>query len=197
MISSQHKNKIKAALKSCVVGAMVFALTSNCISNVNASYFSDLEAKKANAHAIAEEYRNIGRLEDSAEIITAKRTWHEAQAQIDRELDILARVIYFEAGSSWLSDRHQQLVACVVLNRCKDERFPDTIEENIYREGQYACAEKLYSVTREQIPERCYENARIAAYGMVDCDAGVIYQAQFKQGTGTYERHGDTWFCYG
>lgn len=162
-----------------------------------AGYFDELEEKKTQAHASAQAARMAGMPEDAAVIVEAQAQWHEAHAQIERELDMLARVVYFEAGSDWLSDRHQQLVACVVLNRCADERFPDTIEENVYKDGQYACAEKLYSVTREQIPERCYINAAKAAYGLVECSDDVVYQAQFKQGTGTYEKHGNTWFCYG
>lgn len=109
---------------------------------------------------------------------------------------MLGRVVYFEAGSSRISDRHQQLVACVVLNRCADERFPATISDNVYKRGQYACAGKLYSVSRDKIPTRCFNNAKMAAYDCVECPETVVWQAQFKQGRGTYERIGNTYFCY-
>ena len=166
-------------------------------TSTNAGYFDELEATKTRMHFFAEAARAVGFSEDSKDILDAKKIWHEAQDQIDEEIDLLARVIYFEAGSSWLTDRHQQLVACVLLNRCKDERFPDTIKENVYRQGQYACASYLYSVTKDQIPERCYENARLAAYGLVECPENVIFQAEFKQGKGVYEHIYNTYFCYG
>lgn len=173
--------------------ALALALAS---VGAGAGYFDDAEARKAHAHMMAEAARALGYDEDSIVIRDAKAIWQEAQAGIEEELDVLARVVYFEAGSSWLTDREQQLVACVVLNRCADDRFPDTIAENVYRRGQYACAKRLYTVARESIPDRCYANARAAAYGEVECPANVVWQAQFRQGKGVYEQIGKTYFCY-
>jgi len=190
--------KLKHRMMSAVLlGSMLVCGILTGTSTAHAGYFDELEATKARMHELAETARAAGCTEDSRDILDAKKIWHEAQAKIDEQLDMLARVVYFEAGSNWLSDRHQQLVACVLLNRCADERFPDTIKENVYRQGQYACANALYTVSKDQIPERCYENARLAAYGMVECNDNVIFQAQFKQGRGTYEKHYNTWFCYG
>ena len=163
----------------------------------SAAYFDALEETKAEAHIIAQNARAMGADESDPVILGAKEIWHEAQNKIDYELDMIARVVYFEAGSSWLSQRRRELVAAVLINRCFDTRFPDTVEENIYRKGQYACAGRLYSVTREQIPDYCYSAAYNAAYGLVECPAGVIFQAQFKQGAGVYEKHGNTYFCFG
>lgn len=145
---------------------------------------------------MAEAARELGYGEDSVIITEAKAHYASAQDEIDTELDLLGRVVYFEAGSSWISDRHQQLVACVVLNRCADSRFPATISENVYKRGQYACAGRLYSISRDKIPARCFDNAKAAAYGAVECPASVVWQAQFKQGKGTYEKIGNTYFCY-
>jgi spore germination cell wall hydrolase CwlJ-like protein len=182
-------------LKIVAMAAMTAALII-CSVTASAGYFDGAEATKASAHAMAEAARQLGYGEDSAIIQAAKGHYNAAQEQIDAELDMLARVVYFEAGSSWISDRHQQLVACVVLNRCADARFPATIEANVYRKGQYACSGKLYSVSRAAIPDRCFSNARAAAFGEVDCPANVVWQAQFRQGKGVYEKHYNTFFCY-
>lgn len=182
-------------LAAAVAAAIIFWAVGSC--SASAGYFDAAEAKKAAAHQMAEAARELGYTEDSEIIIAAKGHYEAAQSEIDAEIDLLARVVYFEAGSSWISDRHQQLVACVLLNRCSDPRFPDTISENVYKKGQYACSGKLYSVSRDKIPARCYENARAAAHEAVECPPGVIFQAQFRQGSGVYEKIGNTFFCWG
>lgn len=198
-----NKNKMRAfivavAVRLLIVVLIIIALVVFIVKGcaVDAGYFDAAEQRKAAAHQMAEAARELGYAEDSAIITEAKAHYNAAQDEIDAELDMLGRVVYFEAGSSWISDRHQQLVACVVLNRCADSRFPATISDNVYKRGQYACAGKLYSISRDKIPERCFENAKAAAHGAVECPATVVWQAQFKQGRGTYERIGNTYFCY-
>lgn len=177
--------------------AVIFAFTLvSAAAGTQSTYFAELEAKKQEAHMIAQEARSQGAGEEHERILAAKQMWREAQDEIDYELDMLARVVYFEAGSKTLSDRHRELVACVVINRCMDIRYPATIKENVYKKGQYACAKRLYSVTREQIPEYCYDAAYRAAYGLTKCPENVIYQSQFKQGK-IYEICGNTYFCFG
>lgn len=182
------------AIKIIIIAALVAVITA--LGTASAGYFDAHEARKAAAHQMAEAARELGYAEDSQIIAEAKAHYNAAQDEIDAELDMLGRVVYFEAGSSWISDRHQQLVACVVLNRCADERFPATIKENVYKRGQYACAGRLFSISRDKIPARCFNNAKAAAYDGVECPSGVVWQAQFKQGRGTYEKIGNTYFCY-
>ena len=182
-------------IKVIAIAALIAVVAA--LGTAEAGYFDAHEARKEAAHQMAEAARELGYAEDSVIITEAKAHYNAAQDEIDAELDMLGRVVYIEAGSSWISDRHQQLVACVVLNRCADERFPATIKDNVYKRGQYACASRLYSVSRDKIPDRCYTNAKAAAYGQVECPVNVVWQAQFKQGRGTYERIGNTYFCWG
>lgn len=178
------------------LGAVIAVAALSVGGSAEAGYFDAAEQRKAAAHQMAEAARELGYAENSAIITEAKAHYASAQDEIDTELDMLGRVVYFEAGSSWISDRHQQLVACVVLNRCADSRFPTTISDNVYKRGQYACAGRLYTISRDKIPARCFDNAKAAAYGAVECPTTVVWQAQFKQGRGTYERIGNTYFCY-
>lgn len=186
------KRIITAAL---VIGLAVMLMTGTA----SAHYFDKQEQAKEAAHAVAETARAYGYAEDSAVIQAASADWWAAQNQIEQELDLLTRVVYFEAGANNLTDRHQQLVACVVVNRCADPRFPSNIHDVVYAVNpiQYSCYRWLYSVDRSQIPARCYDNAKKAAYGQVDCPATVVWQAGFLQGRGIYEKIGNTYFCWG
>lgn len=107
---------------------------------------------------------------------------------------LLARLVYAEAGSE--SDEHQQAVASVVLNRMNSDKFPDSIDEVIYQRNplQYACIE---DGNIDKIPdERAIKNAYyIWDNGSILPD-NVLYQAEFKQGSGVYKKIGNTYFCY-
>lgn len=107
---------------------------------------------------------------------------------------LLARLVYAEAGNE--SDEHQQAVASVVLNRMNSDKFPDSIDEVIYQRDplQYACIE---DGNIDKIPdERAIKNAYyIWDNGSILPD-NVLYQAEFKQGSGVYKQIGNTYFCY-
>lgn len=159
--------------------------------------------RQAVAHEIAELARSLGLPEDDPIIERARELWWEAEeapTYSDEDLRILATVIWYEAP--YCTDRHQQLVAQVVLNRVNDARFPDTVRAVVDQPGQYT---DWYSTAAPDIPERCYDNARAALEGRVECPANVIFQAEGVQGTGVYEEiHVDTgwyssttYFCYG
>lgn len=149
------------------------------------------------AHAVAETARSVGYAESSTIIQAAQADWWAAQSEIDSQLDLLTRVVWFEAGSNWISDRQQQLVAAVVCNRVADSRFPGTLSGVVYQQGQYSCSGRLYSISASAIPARVRANAKAAAYGQVDCHSNVVFQAGFRQGKGVYERGYNTYFCYG
>lgn len=149
------------------------------------------------AHYVAEAARSVGYAESSNVIQATQSDWWQAQSEIESQLDLLTRVVWFEAGSNWISDRQQQLVAAVVCNRVADARFPSTLKGVVYQQGQYSCSGRLYSISASAIPARVRANAKAAAYGQVECPANVVFQAGFRQGTGVYERGYRTYFCYG
>ena len=53
------------------------------------------------------------------------------------DVEMLACVIYQEAGGDACSDLCRYYVGDVVLNRVNDERFPDTLEGVLTQRGQY------------------------------------------------------------
>lgn len=116
------------------------------------------------------------------------------------DLDLLARLLTAEVGSSWIPDEIQLYVGSVVLNRMANEYFPDTLYDVIYQPGQYS---PTWNGRIDNTPdERTIENARkLLEEGSV-LPANVVFQANFKQGEGVYHEYYDeilettTYFCY-
>ena len=115
------------------------------------------------------------------------------------ELDLLARLIYAEAGSSWIPDEIQLAVGSVVLNRVASPYFPDTLRDVIYAPKQYGCA--MTGAIEREADERTIENARTLLTSGSVLPSNVVFQAEFKQGDGVYMTYEDeilgttTYFC--
>lgn len=112
------------------------------------------------------------------------------------ERELLAHLIYAEAGGVE-SDACLYYVGSVVLNRMKDKDFPDTMCEVIYQTEptlQYAC---IADGNINKTPDaRCYEVAEaLLKYGSV-APEGVVYQAEFKQGSGIWKEVDGVTFSY-
>lgn len=110
------------------------------------------------------------------------------------DIELLAHLIYAEAGSSWIEDETLYYVGSVVLNRVNSEYYPDTLYEVIYQKGQYACT---WDGNIEKEPtERCYEIAEYLLRNGSVLPEDVVYQASFKQGSGVYSYQDNLYFCY-
>lgn len=116
------------------------------------------------------------------------------------DLDLLARLITAEAGSSWLPDEIQLYVGSVVLNRMNSPYYPDTLEGVIYQSGQYSptWTGAIYNTPAQ----RTIDNAKyLLIHGSV-LPENVVYQANFIQGSGIYYQYYDSvlgttsYFCY-
>lgn len=114
------------------------------------------------------------------------------QAAYEDDLYILSHVITGEAEGC---SRDMKLsVGSVVLNRVSDDRFPDTIAEVVFQEGQYAC-----TWDGNYYREPSQETIDIAAELLEDgtaIDESVVWQAEFPQGVGVYDIIGNMYFCY-
>lgn len=118
----------------------------------------------------------------------------------EEELDLLARIINAEAGSSWIPDEVQLYVGSVVLNRVKSDRFPDTIKDVIYQKGQYS---PTWNGSINKKPsQRAIDNAKYLLENGSVLPDGVVFQANFRQGSSVYYKYYDktlgttTYFCY-
>ena len=109
------------------------------------------------------------------------------------ELDLLARLIYSEVGSE--GEDSMYYAGSVVLNRMKDGDYPSELYDVIYQRGQYEVTWNggLY---KEQPSDIAYEVAAdLLEEGSVIPDT-VLYQAEFRQGSSTYEKIGNTYYCH-
>lgn len=128
-----------------------------------------------------------------SEPIEAPET-NETESDISEDdVELLACVIYQEAGSDAVCDDCRRRVADVVLNRVESEYFPDTIYEVLMQPSQYGA----YSMTGIVWPERAsyeteahaVERARRIAREVLSGQHsdlygdGYIWQAGFEQGS--------------
>lgn len=117
----------------------------------------------------------------------------------DYDVDILARVLYLEAGSNWIPDWVIQYCGYVVVNRMNDSRWPGTVEGVLSQSGQFSTWSSRYRITPT---ERCYTIAREVLEGGSLIPENVVYFANFTQAAGVYETYynpygGNLYFCYG
>lgn len=116
------------------------------------------------------------------------------------DLYLLAKVVEVEAGSSWITDEHKQMVASVVVNRVNSPEFPDTMYDVVYQRRQYAAAGTKYF--EKLIPsESSVRNALYVLQNGSIAPETVVFQAEFKQGSSVYktynpEKLGVTYFCH-
>ncbi len=121
-------------------------------------------------------------------------------AYTQEELDLLARIIYAEVGSTWIPDWVQRMVGSVVLNRVKSSRYPNTIRDVIYQPGQYS---PTWNGSISKSPDaRTIANARyLLEHGSI-CPDSVIGQNSIITGSGVYQSYHDSilgttvYFCY-
>ena len=118
---------------------------------------------------------------------------------METDIDLLARLITAEVGYSTAYDPTDYEMACyltgsVVINRMAHEQYPEALEEVIYQPGQYA-------VVNNGAINRPYDDiAWEIAEELLTCgttvDPAIIYQANFRQGSGVYQQIGNLYFCY-
>ena len=85
-------------------------------------------------------------------------------------------------------------VGSVVLNRVEDECFTDTLYNVIYQKGQYQCT---WDGNINKTPdERAYRIAMDLLNNGSIFPSDVVYQAEFKQGSGVYSKIQNIYFCH-
>ena len=119
----------------------------------------------------------------------------------DQDLMLLAKLITCEMGCDWISTEQKYKVGSVVLNRVADPRFPNSIYDVIWQEGQYACATSG-ALFKAQPSEEVIDIARDLLLNGSRLPADVVWQAEFPQGEGVYAAYRDdvlgttTYYCY-
>lgn len=142
---------------------------------------------------------HIEATEEPSEALSASVS-EETISEVDPyELEMLAIVIYQEAGGNKSCDDCRRRVADVVLNRVAHPKYPDTIEKVLTQKSQYG----RFHWTGIKWPKRAqnkYEQDAVArAYRIAEevlrgehsdlYGEGYVYQAEFKQGKSGF------WHC--
>jgi len=117
----------------------------------------------------------------------------------ESEIELLARLITAEAGYSSAYDPLDYEELCyltgsVVINRIKSEKFPDTLQEVINQRGQYQCVVNGH-INREYDDTAWEISEELLLYG-TEIDEAVVFQSEFRQGSGIYRQIGNQYFCY-
>ena len=115
----------------------------------------------------------------------------------DEDLYILSHIISAEAGNC--SEDMMLSVGSVVLNRVQDDRFPDTIEDVVFQQGQYSPT--WNGAYYAEPTEAACEVAKTLLEEGPTIDPSVVWQAEFPQGQGVYDMIDSPWgttmyFCY-
>ena len=126
-----------------------------------------------------------------------------AQTYTPEDLELLALVIYQEAGGNNYSDETRLMVGSVVMNRVKDNRFPNTIYDVLMQKGQYGLLHWTGPVwpatasheTEALAVERAYAIAERILLGERALPEDVLWQAEFVQGTEVVAFQDGNYFC--
>ena len=134
--------------------------------------------------------------EETTEYETEEQESEEALADT-YAITLLAKLITAEQGYN-ASDTAYYYTGSVVLNRVASDDFPDTLEGVIYQRYngayQYQCVSNG-QINRDYDP-RAYEIAEDLLTNGSVLPASVVFQAEFRQGSGTYCVDGNTYYCY-
>lgn len=180
--------RFRIILIALLAGLLMWSMDINKQTNELLDEAQEVISKQSKT--IAEQQYQISDLSNKLEQSLTEQKVLKAQ-----NIELLARLINAEAGSDWCEFEMKRLVGVVALNRMKNDGFPNTLEEVIYDDGQYAC------VTDGNInKEPSYECYRIAEdlleHGYSDPES-VIYQAEFPQGSEIYKVIQNMYFCKG
>lgn len=132
--------------------------------------------------------------EQQVDVVGIIAELYEEHMQRERDISLLAEVIYHE---NWHTDKEKltaRYTGAVVMNRVNSPEWPDSVEGVLYQKGQYSTTKKFFTV---QLPDECYDMARdIYVNGTPDVPEDVVFQATFKQGKIWKVINGE-YFCYG
>ena len=125
-------------------------------------------------------------------------------AYTQEELEILAIIIYQEAGGDSNSDDTRRKVGSVFLNRVNSPSFPNTFEAVATARRQYGTLyltgikwpDRASNASEAHAVDRAYKIAEDLLLSGSILPSNVIWQAEFKQGDGVYCFQDEIYFCY-
>lgn len=177
-------------LTACIILAF-WGLAS--FIDINANNMSTRKYAPWNAFAMAAG-REAGERQWRAQV--PEEAMEPGKLHTEENVMLLARLIQAENGSA-IHDETLVLTGVCVLKRVKSKRYPDTLRDVIYQEGNggraYSTAPGLDGVVPS---ERALEIAEeLLIYGVDEYPDSLVYQAMFPQGERVYKRLDGEYFC--
>lgn len=128
----------------------------------------------------------------NATLHNALQDMPELKLTNEEEISLLARLITAETGGT--DEYLSYLTGSVVINRMNNPSFPSTVFGVIYQEGQYECTwnghiYRPYTDLAWEIAEE------LLTYGTT-IPENVLFQSEFLQGNGVYQKVGNAYFCW-
>ncbi len=122
----------------------------------------------------------------------------------DSDLEMMAIVIYREAGGDAYSNKTRIMVGNVVMNRVRSRHFPNTIYGVLTQRGQYAGVRgavtwpsRASNRWEREAVKRAWACARRVQAGENYLPANVVYQSNYRNlGSGVYCVANDMYFNY-
>ena len=171
------------------------SLTAGVAKYLNSSNIDSIK-KESSIKCIEYQKTMLSSFEESTtEVTTEVATETEAQTYSEDDLYWLSRVISAEVGNSTYESK--AMCGLVVINRVNSLSFKaDTIKKVIFSPGQYETVSngKIY----DEPDDESIEIARkiLAGTIAIEIPADVVYQAEFRQGSGIYCQIGNEYYCF-
>ena len=208
--AARRKMSIAAAVGCVLVAVVLAVVTVIDVADANetqwnetvSAYEDRIQTFVPNGElleALPDDYPILGTI-----ITLPKNLDKQEQKYTEAELEMLALVIYQEAGGNFCSDSTRRMVAEVVLNRIDHPMYPNTMEDVLLQYGQYGRLHwtglvwpkmSQYEAERHAV-ERAYriaEDVLTSDYRMLPGD--VLFQAEFPQGTEIVVEQDGLYFC--
>ena len=175
----KHKDILRGIVICMVV--LLCALAVILATPVGAYDGTRITTARQNAlHEAAEVLRAAGFSDDSDAIKALSAAWWAEQ----ENLDILAKVVRYEADPAYCEWEHSVAVAVVVLNRVASPYFPDSVKDVVAAPGQYL---EWYTYGFDGTPRLCYEVAAAALDGEHDVPEDCYWQDTHIQGASIWK----------
>ena len=201
-----------AALAAAILGGGMIAAAPNrvpvaeaCVVRAQETGFCVIAGRPAEIVRVAELYSEIPQFIGAVPVIIgeAENAVNQAEAApyTEEELELLACVIYCEAGGDACTDDTRRMVGEVVLNRAADLRFPDTIAGVLTQKYQYGLFWRTGVVWparaahEPEAVERAYDCARLVLTEERLLPEDTVWQAEFMQGTECVVHVPGFYFC--
>lgn len=188
ILTMRMKPETKRAVTTYIVAFLISFVTSTCVNIL----FDTISPKVSVVEEPVATAAPISTPEPTPEIIPTEEPTPEPEIN-QKDLELLACVIYQEAGGDTCCDECRRRVADVVLNRVESKRFPNTIHKVLTQKQQYGRFHQTGVVWPERANNPGEAEAVARAYRIAEevlrgnhsslYGNGYIWQASFPQGS--------------